>query len=134
MKPDTLNFKPFPFFLLHLYPLYHLIIFLICFIVYLEKLRKRSQFEKVWWNKKNEISRIRVKFLIYPPFHIFLSYCQIHHNLSFQHTHTHTHTHTYIYIPFLGCLFSVQRFTTIYHFNTHTHTHIHTYIYIYIYI
>ena len=37
-------------------PLHHFIIFLICF--YIEKLRKQIQFEKVLWNKKNEISRI----------------------------------------------------------------------------
>ena len=78
MKPDTFNYKPFPFSLQHLHPAHHLIIFLVCF--YIEKLRKRSQFEKVQWNKKNEISRIwmGVRRLIYPTFHIFLLYGQIH--------------------------------------------------------
>ena len=34
--------------------------------------------------------------MIYPIFHIFLSYCLINYKLSFQHTHTHTHTYIYI--------------------------------------
>ena len=36
--------------------------------------------------------------LIYPTYHIFLLYCQINHDLSFQHTHTHAHIYIYIYI------------------------------------
>ena len=55
MKPDTFDFNP-PFFLLQLYLLHHFINFLIW--LWIEKLRKRLQFEKVLWNKKNKISRI----------------------------------------------------------------------------
>ena len=69
--------------------------------------------------------------MIYPTFHIFLSYCQIHYNLSFQHTHTHTHTHARTYIYIYIYIYMWRR--SISSFLSHKHT-LYVFIYIYRYV
>ena len=71
------------------------------------KTKKKMSILRKFLDEKNEIWLLLnfCKCLIDPSFHLFLSSCQIHHNLSFQHTHTHTHTHIYIYIYILMCVF-----------------------------
>ena len=58
----------------------------------------------VRWNKnRTKYHTTKFKCLIYPTFHIFSSYCQIHYNLSFQYIH--------IYILwYLSCPMSMHKY------------------------
>ena len=54
--------------------------------------------------KLDKSKTLNSNILIYPTFHIFLSYCQIYYRSIFQHiyiyiyTHSHLPTHTYLYL------------------------------------
>ena len=81
--PFILRLSPSPLFIVFL-P--NLIYFLICFNV--EKLKKNVSSVEILWIKMNKISQLLnfCKCWIYQSFHLFLSSCQIHHNLWIQQT------------------------------------------------
>ena len=68
---------------------------------HLLKCRKTTKF-LVWWNSLNKqkwnITTTKLLCLIYSSFYLYLSSCQIHHNLAIQHTHIHIRTYTYTHI------------------------------------
>ena len=57
---------------------------------------------KKWSLTKYHTSKLELMCLICPTFHIFLSYCQIHYNLSFQHIYIYIYI--YIYICVRACV------------------------------